>query len=206
MTGLFVTVEGIEGAGKSTAVAYLQRYFEGRGRGCVLTREPGGTPLGEWVRQWLLDPDSCVDPSAETLLVFAARAQHLATVIRPALGAGKVVICDRFTDATYAYQGAARGLGAERIAVLEHWTQADLRPDLTLLLDLPVSESAVRLERRRSTPDRFEREASAFFERVRTAYLTRAAQEPVRIRQIDARQDPEDVEISLQKLLSEGGF
>ncbi|HET9122281.1 MAG TPA: dTMP kinase [Acidiferrobacteraceae bacterium] len=206
MTGVFITIEGIEGAGKSTALSYLERYFQARGRSCLLTREPGGTVLGEQVRRWLLDPESSIDPSAETLLMFAARAQHLATVIRPALNAGKVVICDRFTDATYAYQGEARGLGQERIAVLERWTQAQLRPDLTLLLDLPVAESALRLERRRSVPDRIEREGPSFFERVRAAYLARAAQEPQRIRCIDARQRPEDVESALQHLLSTAGF
>lgn len=201
MKGLFVTLEGIEGAGKSSALGVIERYFADRGRECLVTREPGGTALGEQIRAWLLDRASVVDRDAETLLIFAARAQHLATVIRPALEAGKVVVCDRFTDATYAYQGAARGLGFDRIAVLEQWTQGALRPDLTFLLDVPVATSVARLVRREGMLDRFEQEAGSFFEQVREGYRRRAQEDPARIRRVDATGSPEQVQAALEQLL-----
>lgn len=198
-----MTLEGIEGAGKSSALGTIERYFTAQGRPCLVTREPGGTTLGEQVRSWLLDRASVVDRDAEALLIFAARAQHLATVIRPALAAGKVVICDRFTDATYAYQGAARGLGFERIAVLEQWTQGTLRPDLTFLLDVPVATSVARLVHREGELDRFETEASSFFERVREGYQRRAQDDPGRIRVLDATGSPPQVQGEIERLLRE---
>ncbi|MHB8415150.1 MAG: dTMP kinase [Acidiferrobacteraceae bacterium] len=203
MKGLFITLEGIEGAGKTTAMAALERYFAERGRTCVRTREPGGTALGEHVRTWLLDRSSIAQADTEALLLFAARAQHLAEVIQPALASGKIVLCDRFTDATYAYQGAARGLGFERIAVLEQWVQGTLRPDVTFLLDITVLGGAERVAGRGDAPDRFEREAPGFFEQVREGYLRRAAGEPHRIRIIDAARTAAEVELELRKVLRE---
>lgn len=160
--GQFITVEGGEGAGKTTQLAFMREYLEQTGRRVVLTREPGGTPLGEEIRALLLGHrHDGMALATETLLMFAARAEHLERVIRPALAAGHWVLCDRFTDATYAYQGGGRGLPPERIAILEDWAQGALRPDLTLVFDVPV---AVGLERagRRSAADRFEREETAF--------------------------------------------
>ncbi len=185
--GRFLTLEGIEGAGKSTQAGYLKEALEAQGIPVVLTREPGGTALGEQIRQLLLDPS--LPPMAadtELLLLFAARAEHLAQVIRPALARGHWVICDRFTDATYAYQGGGRGLDTSRIAQLETLTQGDLRPDYTLLLDLPVSLGLARAKQRAHL-DRLESETHAFFERVRRAYLARARAEPARIQIIDGR-------------------
>lgn len=190
--GLFITLEGGEGAGKSTQLEAVKDWLVGRGRGVIVTREPGGTPLGERIRELLLHSAGAMAAEAETLLVFAARAEHLARVIRPALAAGKTVLCDRFTDATYAYQGGGRGVPAARIAELERWAQGDLRPDLTLLLDVPVDVGLQRAEGR-STPDRFEREQQAFFERVRRSYLAGAAREPQRVRVIDASRGPAEV-------------
>ena len=184
--GKFITVEGIEGAGKSSNLAFIQRLLEAAGKQVVFTREPGGTPLGEEVRDLLLGhKHTGMADDAELLLMFGARAEHLASVISPALESGNWVLCDRFTDASYAYQGGGRGIAWDRIRVLEQWVQGGLRPDLTLLLDLPVG---VGLERagKRSEPDRFEREAEAFFGRVRDAYLQIAADEPDRVRLVDA--------------------
>jgi dTMP kinase len=189
--GHFITFEGIEGAGKSTQMALLAAALRGQGVDCVCTREPGGTPAGEVIRDILLHRNATpLDDETELLLVFAARAQHLAQVIRPALAEGKVVICDRFTDATYAYQGAGRGIAPERIAVLEDWVQGGLRPDLTLLLDAPVTTGRARARARSADPDRFERERPAFFGRVRAGYLELARREPDRVAVIDATADP----------------
>ncbi|MHB1951166.1 MAG: dTMP kinase [Acidiferrobacteraceae bacterium] len=204
--GLFITLEGIEGAGKTTAMGALERYFSERGHTCVRTREPGGTALGERIRSWLLDPDSRATADTETLLMFAARAQHLAEVIRPALDLGSVVLCDRFTDATYAYQGGARHVGFDRIAVLEEWAQGALRPDLTFLLDIGVSESATRIAGRNGGRDRFEREESAFFEAVRSAYFRRAEACPDRIHVIDAALPAHEVERCLHAALRKRGL
>lgn len=191
--GRFITIEGIEGVGKSTHVPGLVRALEAAGRTVEATREPGGTPVANRIRTVLLDPDGDAPaPETELLLVFAARAEHLATCVRPALARGRWVVCDRFTDATYAYQGGGRGLAAERIAALEDWVQGALRPDRTLLLDLPV-ETALERARGRGTPDRFERETVAFFERARAVYLERARAEPGRFRLIDAARPPEAV-------------
>ena len=184
--GRFITVEGPEGCGKSTNLAAIRETLEAAGHAVVATREPGGTPLGEAVRELLLGHREVeLGLDAELLLMFAARAQHLEQVIRPALEAGRWVVCDRFTDATYAYQGGGRGVPGDRIATLEEWVQDGLRPDLTLLLDLPVAEGLHRAGQR-SAPDRFEREQQDFFERVRAAYLAHAEAEPGRFRVIDA--------------------
>ncbi len=200
--GLFITLEGGEGAGKSTQLAYLRQRIEAAGIPLHVTREPGGTPLAEQIRALLLDHrDEEMAPDTELLLMFAARAQHLARLVRPALARGEWVLCDRFTDATYAYQGGGRGIGFARIAVLEDWVQGELRPDLTLLLDLPVAMGMARAGRRGEL-DRFEREQRDFFERVRAAYLTRAEQEPQRFRIIDAAQDIAGVQRQIDAVLS----
>ncbi|SFP90542.1 dTMP kinase [Geopseudomonas sagittaria] len=203
MSGLFITLEGPEGAGKSTNRDYLAERLVSAGCEVLLTREPGGTPLAERIRELLLEPSA--EPMAadtELLLVFAARAQHLAQVIRPALAAGKVVLCDRFTDATYAYQGGGRGLSLERIALLENFVQGSLRPDLTLVFDLPVEIGLARAAAR-GRLDRFEQEAQGFFEAVRQAYLVRARQAPERYRLLDAAQPLPAVQAQLDELLPE---
>ncbi len=200
MSGLFITLEGPEGAGKSTNRDYLADRLRTRGLPVLLTREPGGTPLAERIRELLLAP--CAEPmSADTelLLMFAARAQHLERVIRPALRQGMVVLCDRFTDATYAYQGGGRGLASERIAILEDFVQGALRPDLILVFDLPV-EIGLRRAAERGRLDRFEQEDRKFFEAVRSTYLQRAATSP-RYRVIDASQPLADVQQALDRLL-----
>ena len=185
-SGQFITLEGIEGAGKSTQLPLIQAILEQLGLTVVLTREPGGAPIAERVRQVLLDPECRgMSADAELLLVFASRAEHLAKTIRPALGRGDWVVCDRFTDASYAYQGGGRGLDPARIAVLEGFVQGELRPDLTLLFDLPVTLGLERASKR-SDPDRFEGETARFFTGVRAAYLARAQAEPRRMRLIDA--------------------
>ena len=176
MTGKFITVEGIEGVGKTTNIEFILQQLRGLGKDVVVTREPGGTPLGEAIRGLLLDPEyTGMSPDCELQLMFAARAEHLARVIKPAMEAGQWVLCDRFTDATWAYQGGGRGLDAGKIARLEDLVQGDFRPDLTLLLDVPVE---IGLERagKRGKLDRFEQETVDFFERVRQAYLDMARQ------------------------------
>jgi dTMP kinase len=196
--GRFITVEGIEGAGKTSCLGVLETEITRCGHSLVKTREPGGTALGEELRQVLLGHrhDGMADDT-ELLLMFAARSEHLHAVIEPALGAGSWVLCDRFTDATYAYQGFGRGVAIDRIKVLERWVQGGRRPDLTLLLDVPVT---VGLERagRRSAPDRFERQAMSFFERTREGYLTLARREPSRFAVIDAGQPIECVEAEVR--------
>jgi dTMP kinase len=203
MQGKFITVEGSEGVGKSSNLAYIEDYLSNAGINIVSTREPGGTPLGEAVRALLLDArQNVMCDDTELLLMFAARAQHLAEVIRPALAAGQWILCDRFTDATYAYQGGGRGVPMERIRVLEEWVQGELRPDHTLLLDMPV---AAGLERagNRSEPDRFEQEQHAFFERVRETYLARAQAEPGRIHVIDASPALDKVQAQIATVLQQ---
>jgi dTMP kinase len=185
----FVTLEGGEGVGKSTQLKALATALAARGIEAVTTREPGGTPLAESIRELLLKPrEETLPPMAELLLMFAARAVHLHNFIEPHLAAGRWVLCDRFTDATYAYQGSGRGLNAGAIAALEQLVQGTRRPDLTILLDAPVAVGAARVSRRQPAGglDRFERERSEFFERVRAGYLARAAQEPERFVLIDA--------------------
>ncbi|MCU7931344.1 MAG: dTMP kinase [Candidatus Thiodiazotropha sp. (ex Codakia rugifera)] len=184
--GCFITVEGGEGAGKSSNLAFIQSLLEAAGKSVLFTREPGGTPLGEAIRELLLGhKHTGMADDTELLLMFAARAEHLQHKILPALEQGKWVLCDRFTDASFAYQGAGRGISAERIATLQQFVQGALRPDLTLLLDLPVERGLERAGKR-SDPDRFESEAQLFFEKVRTGYLQIAAREPDRVRVIDA--------------------
>jgi len=186
MRGRFITVEGGEGAGKSSNLAYVQSLLEAAGKRVLFTREPGGTPLGESIRELLLGHQHTgMADETELLLMFAARAEHLHQKILPALAAGTWVLCDRFTDASYAYQGAGRGIARERIATLERYVQDDLRPDLTLLLDLPVETGLARAGSR-SVPDRFEVEARSFFDRVRQGYLEIAMAEPQRVKVIDA--------------------
>ena len=203
MSGLFITLEGPEGAGKSTNRDYLAERLRSQGCDVLLTREPGGTPLAERIRELLLAPsDEPMAADTELLLVFAARAQHLARVIRPALAAGKVVLCDRFTDATYAYQGGGRGLSLERIAQLESFVQGELRPDLTLVFDLPVEVGLARAAAR-GRLDRFEQEAQDFFEAVRQTYLARARLAPARYRLLDAAQPLAAVQTQLDALLPE---
>ena len=201
--GLFITLEGGEGAGKSTNLAFVRQWLERAGRQVLVTREPGGTELGERVREILLHRrDLQMSPESEMLLMFAARAEHIGKIIAPALAADKVVLCDRFTDATYAYQGGGRGIPADRIAIIENWVQGDLRPDLTLLLDVPVAAGRQRAGQR-SEPDRFERENNEFFMRVRAAYRARAASEPGRVRVIDAGQGLEKVQRQIAVVLEE---
>lgn len=201
--GRFITLEGVEGAGKSTQLAFVRETLERAGLKVVVTREPGGTVLGEELRTLLLghrDDDMCID--SELLLMFAARAEHLARVIRPALAEGRWVVSDRFTDATYAYQGGGRGVPDERIAVLERWVQQDLKPDLTLVFDVAV---AVGLERaaRRGDPDRFESEGAQFLERVRAHYRQIAEREPQRVRLIDSSRAPAAIQGELRGILGE---
>ncbi|MBK3747706.1 dTMP kinase [Stutzerimonas balearica] len=201
MSGLFITLEGPEGAGKSTNRDYLAALLREHGVDVVLTREPGGTPLAERIRELLLAPaDEPMASDTELLLVFAARAQHLQQVVRPALTRGAVVLCDRFTDATYAYQGGGRGVPAERIALLEDFVQGALRPDLTLVFDLPVEVGLARAAAR-GRLDRFEQERLEFFEAVRSTYLQRAAQSPERYRVLDAAQPLDAVQQRIAGLL-----
>lgn len=184
----FITIEGGEGVGKTTNIDFVRHWLQEQGIDYVATREPGGTPLAEEIRSLLVTPrDEPVDENTELLLMFAARAQHLSQVIRPALDSGKWVLCDRFTDATYAYQGGGRGVLMEKITGLENLVQGCLRPDLTLLLDIPVEVGMARANGR-SAPDRFEQEKLSFFNAVRNCYLARAAAEPDRFRVIDASQ------------------
>jgi len=201
--GVFITVEGSEGAGKSTQIGFIERWLRQHGRDLVITREPGGTPMGEQIRTLLLQRDAdAMAVDTELLLMFAARAEHLAKVIEPALAQGKDVLCDRFTDATYAYQGGGRGVAHEHIAALESWVQGSRRPDLTLLLDVPVEMGLVRAKKRGAL-DRFEQEDRLFFDKVRAAYLARARSEPDRICVIDASQPLTVVEKQIEKLLEQ---
>lgn len=202
MSGYFITVEGGEGVGKSSNLAFIEAWLREAGKDVVMTREPGGTELGEKIRELLLDANQTgMAVDTELLLMFAARAQHLEAVIKPALAQDKWVVCDRFTDATYAYQGGGRGVELQRIAQLEQWVQGNLRPDLTLLLDLPVKQGLQRAGQR-SAPDRFEQEQQHFFERVRETYLIRARQEPNRFRVIDAAPALEQVQQQIAAVLS----
>ncbi len=202
-TGIFITLEGPEGAGKTTNREFLAAELERQGYKVVLSREPGGTELAEKIRQLLLDQHQ--EPMAvntELLLMFAARAQHLQQLILPALAAGNVVLCDRFTDATYAYQGYGRGLALEKIAQLEQFVQGSLRPDLTLLFDLPVEEGMARAKQR-GRLDRFEQEDIEFFQRVRQGYLQLAAEQPQRYMVLDAAKPLEQVRQQLVPILHE---
>lgn len=202
--GLFITLEGVEGVGKSTNLQYLQTLLQQEGIDLVVTREPGGTEIAEAIRQILLTPyQEQMTDEAELLLMFAARAQHIAHVIKPALAAGRWVLCDRFTDASYAYQGGGRGVAMEKIAFLENMVQQALRPDLTLLLDAPLEVALKRAKRRQGAPDRIEAEQHAFFERVRAGYLQRANANPSRYCIIDAGKPRETVRRQLRKIMQE---
>ncbi|MBI1425157.1 MAG: dTMP kinase [Gammaproteobacteria bacterium] len=199
--GKFITLEGGEGAGKSSNIPFIEAYLRERGVKLRMTREPGGTALSERIRGILLDKqEQQMTSDTELLLMFAARAQHLAQVILPALAAGEWVICDRFTDATYAYQGGGRGIATDRIAVLEQWVQGEFRPDKTLIFDLPVATGMARAGQR-SSPDRFEQENHDFFERVRDAYLQRAKAAPERYAVIDASPDLPKVQAQIAAIL-----
>ncbi len=200
---LFITVEGIEGAGKSSNIAYLQELLEKRGYDLLMTREPGGTELGEQLRELLLGhKHDGMSYKTELLMMFAARAEHLHAKILPALAEGKTVICDRFTDATYAYQGGGRLIDMESIRVLENFVQEDVRPDLTLLLDVPVETGMARANQR-SAPDRFEKERHEFFERVRNAYLEIAQYNKQRVKVIDASKPLEQVQRQLSEVMTD---
>lgn len=202
-SGKFITIEGAEGVGKSTNLECLKAFFSERGINCLMTREPGGTNLGEKIRELLLSvSDETLDVTAELLLVFAARAQHLERVIKPALSQGIWVLCDRFTDATFAYQGAGRGIEIATIDTLQTLVQKTLRPDLTLILDLDPKIGMQRAEKRAAL-DRFEQEHLDFFQRVRAGYLDIAAKEPARCAVIDAAQPLELVKANLIKTVSE---
>ncbi len=200
-TGLFITVEGGEGVGKSSNIQFMQSILQEQGIDVVVTREPGGTPLAEEIREVLLNPrEEKVISETELLLMFAARAQHLYQKILPALEQGKWVISDRFTDATYAYQSGGRGVPAEKVAILENFVQGDLRPDITFLFDAPIEVGMARAKKRGAL-DRFEEEALSFFNRVRNNYLERAKQEPSRFQIIDASQSLECVQAELKTQL-----
>lgn len=203
--GRFITLEGGEGVGKSTNLSLVCDFLEARGIEVVRTREPGGTPRAEAIRELLLSPiaDEPLADDAELLLVFAARAQHLERKIRPALARGAWVVCDRFTDATFAYQGGGRGIDVERIAILEMLVQQGLQPDLTLLLDMPVEAAQARVTSRGGERDRFERERGEFFAAVRESYLQRANAAPQRFAIIDASHSLDAVGENIERCLSQ---
>ena len=199
--GKFITVEGQDGAGKSTNIEIIEAVLQQHNIEYVHTREPGGTELGEKLRALLLnDSDAMIGDTAELLIIFAARAQHLDEVIKPALAAGKWVLCDRFTDATYAYQGGGRGLDVKTISALETLVQGDLRPDLTVLLDVPVSVGEERADNR-GEPDRFEQQQQSFKQRVRAGYLARAKEEPARFSIVDASLALAQVQAQVEQVL-----
>ena len=199
--GHFITLEGMDGAGKTTHLEWLKQQLQGRGIPLKVTREPGGTALGESLRGLLLDSHEPRQAETEALLMFAARSEHIAQVIAPALAAGQWVLCDRFTDATYAYQAGGSGMDWSRITELERWVQGDLQPDLTLYFDLAPEIGKTRTRAARE-PDRFEREKLDFYTRVRTAYLRRAQEHPQRIRIIDAARSIPEIQVELQKIIS----
>lgn len=202
--GAFITVEGLDGSGKTTHLDFIEGHLAAHGHAVTRTREPGGTALGESLRNILLDPRPQAAPiseRAELMLIFAARAQHLDEVILPRLAAGATVLCDRFTDATYAYQGGGRAIERRAIEALEQWTHGDLQPHLTLLLDVPVEVGQARARRRMREPDRFECETAPFKQAVRAAYVARAERFPARIKRIDAGAGIDQVRAELQAVL-----
>ena len=197
--GKFITLEGMDGAGKSTHIPNIIANLQAAGHEVVSTREPGGTPLGERLRELLLHENMHVE--TETLLMFAARREHIASTIAPALARGAYVLSDRFTDATYAYQAGAKGVAFEKIAQLEAWVQGPLQPDITLLFDVPVEVSMQRLANARE-PDKFERESADFFNKIRQIYLQRAQQNPHRFRIIDANRPLSEVKQSVEEIIA----
>jgi dTMP kinase len=199
MTGKFITLEGMDGAGKSTHIPNIIAALQNKGHEVVSTREPGGTPLGERLRELVLHEP--MHAETETLLMFAARQEHIDSVIKPALARGAYVLSDRFTDASYAYQHGAKGVSFDKIAQLEIWVQGSLQPDITLLFDVPVEISMQRLAGARE-PDKFERESQVFFEKIRQTYLLRAAQHPQRFRIINANQPMEIVKNLVEEIVS----
>ncbi len=199
MRGKFITLEGMDGAGKSTHIPDIIKLLEGKGVEVISTREPGGTVLGEQLRTLLLNEP--MHPETETLLMFAARREHIAQIIEPALSRGAWVLSDRFTDATYAYQSGGRGVLANKVIKLEAWVQGGLQPDLTLLFDVPVEVSVARLASAR-TPDKFERESADFFTKIRNAYLDRARNNPNRFCIINSNQTLEDVKVEVKNVIS----
>ena len=202
--GAFVTVEGSDGAGKTTQLEFIQSWLSSKDIDVVRTREPGGTALGEQLRDILLNQtDVEISNETELLLIFAARQQHLQELILPALEEGKWVLCDRFTDATYAYQGAGRGIDSERISALENWVQQGVSPDLTLILDVDVSIGQTRSNTRGENPDRFERQAREFKQAVRACYLDRGEKEAERVRVVDASGSVDAVQNAILRELNE---
>jgi len=201
--GKFITIEGSEGAGKTTQISLIKDFLNQQGIEVVCTREPGGTPIAEKVREILLDKENtALCPDAELLLVFAARSQHINELIMPALNSGTWVISDRFTDASFAYQGGGRGMQWEKISQLRDWVQGELRPDLTLLFDLPVEIGMARAKKR-GPSDRFEAEEISFFEKVRSGYLRIYDEEKHRFKQVDANQTQEQVALQVKKIITE---
>ena len=200
LRGKFITLEGIDGAGKSTHHAWLIDFLKRQGREVVATREPGGTALGEKLRALLLSEPMHLE--TEALLMFAARREHLDKLILPALADGKWVVSDRFTDASYAYQGGGRGLAPEKIMALESWVQTGFQPDLTIVFDLPTDIACERLAKTGNAPDRFEQETQAFFERVRESYLQRAGAEPGRIKVIASKQSVSEIQKLLEQVIA----
>lgn len=202
MNAQFISLDGIDGAGKSTNLAVMRAWFEKQGLPVLFTREPGGTAAGEALRNLLLNPDLAMDVRTETLLMFAARQQHLSEVILPALAAGTHVVSDRFTDATFAYQGGGRGVPMADIAALESWVQQGKQPDLVLLLDVPLEVSMARLQAGRDEKDRFEQQQADFFTRVRNVYHQRAAAAPARYAMIDSNRALEEVAEQIEGALA----
>ncbi|GAB1393384.1 dTMP kinase [Rhodocyclaceae bacterium] len=200
MKGQFITLEGVDGAGKSTHLGWLVETLRSQGKTVIQTREPGGTPLGEKLRELLLHEPMHLE--TEALLMFAARREHLEQVILPAIGRGDWVVCDRFTDASFAYQGGGRGLSTDKLAQLERWVQGEVQPDLTLLFDLPIDMAAQRMAGAARTLDRFEQEKADFHERVRAAYLARANENPLRFRVLDGRLSIEQIKKQLEDIIS----
>ena len=201
MNAQFITLDGIDGAGKTTQLNVIRDWFATQQLPVLFTREPGGTPLGEQLRNILLDPSSQVSLHTEALMMFAARRQHLEDVILPALASGTHVVSDRFTDATFAYQGGGRGLAYDKIQQLEQWVQDDLRPNLTFILDVPLEVSVARIEGSRQK-DRFEQEDPAFFARVREAYLQRAQHAPERYAIINSNREKPEVKADIEAVLN----
>jgi len=204
MNGKFISIEGIEGAGKSTQLTFIENHLKQQGINVIVTREPGGTGLGEQIRELLLSPrDDGMAVDTELLLMFAARAEHIEQVIKPAIQRGDWVISDRFVDATFAYQGGGRGISTDRIKQISDWTLRDLQTDVTFLFDLPVELGQQRVISRKGDIDRFEQEKADFFQKIRDCYLQRSQQEPQRIKVIDASKSINDIEIQLSTILDQ---